>query len=220
MSASPLVPSPLYGLRTWSVVGEHGAERLTGPRRGTPWPADGTWLEARCERPHAAPAPGCDCGIHAWHPGLHGARRVLSSPREIPGVVEVEGPVELHQDGFRAERARPYALLAGPHANARLVRRLADAYGIEAVAVGDAGAIVAWCRARGLGLTQDVLERLLGPEVVAEERRMRRRRTRIVRLRIAAAVAAIAVLVGIGIAATDDPGDRTLYGRTGEVHGR
>jgi hypothetical protein len=220
MSAPALVPSPLYGLRTWSVVGEHGAERLAGPRQGTPWPADAAWLEARCDGGHPAPAPGCDCGIHAWHSGLHGARRVLALPREIPGVVEAEGAVELHHDGFRAERARPYALFAGPHANAPLVRRLADAYGIDAVAVGDADAIVAWCRARGLGMAPDVLERLLGPEVVAEARRTRRRRARTFRFRIAAAVATIAVLVGVGIAATDSPGDRTLNGRAGEVRVR
>ena len=220
MSTPALVPSPLYGLRTWSVAGERGAERLAGPRQGTPWPYDGAWLEARCEELHAAPAPGCDCGIHAWHAGAHGARRVLALPREIPGVVEAEGAVELHHDGFRAERARPYALFAGPHANARLVRRVADAYGIDAVAVHDPDAIVAWCRARGVGLAPDVLERLLGPDVVAEARRVRRRRARTFGLRIAAALAAIAVLVGVGIAATDSPGDRTLNGRAGEIRVR
>jgi hypothetical protein len=220
MSAPALVPSPLYGLRTWSAIGEQGAERLAGPRQGTPWPSDGAWLEARCDQSHSAPAPGCDCGIHAWHPGPQGARRVLALPREVPGVVEAEGAVELHHDGFRAERARPYALFAGPRANAQLVRRLAGAYGIDAVAVGDAEAIVAWCRARGLGLAPDVLERLLGPDVVAEARRARRRRVRLVGLRIAAALAAIALLVGVGIAATDSPGDRTLNGRTGEVRVR
>jgi hypothetical protein len=155
------------------------------------------------------------------HPDATAAStRGIPARAEVPGVVEAEGAVELHHDGFRAERARPHALFAGPHANAQLVRRLAGAYGIEAVAVGDADAIVAWCRARGLGVTQDVLERLLGPEVVAEARRVRRRRARLVGLRIAAAVAAIAVLVGVGLAATGSPGDRTLSGRTGEIRVR
>jgi hypothetical protein len=220
MSAPPLVPSPVYGLRTWTAVGAQGAERLAGPRQGTPWPTDGAWLEARCSGDHAAPAPDCDCGIHAWHPGPHGARRLLASWREIPGVVEAEGAIELHQDGFRAERGRPYALFAGPHANARLTRRLADAYGIEAIGADDADAIVAWCRARGLGLAPDVVEELLGPDAVAAARRARRRRTRVAGLRIAAVAAAIAVLVAIGLAATGDPGDRTLGGRTGEVQVR
>jgi hypothetical protein len=218
MSAPPFVPSPLYGLRTWTATGAQGDERLAGPRQGTPWPTDGEWLEAGCDRSHRAPAPGCDCGIHAWHPGLHGARRVLMSWREIPGVVEAEGAVELHEDGFRAERARPYVLFAGPHANVRLSRRLADAYRIDVVGVDDADAIVAWCRARGLGLAPDVVEELLGPDAVAATRRARRARVRGTRLRIAAAVAVIAVLVAIGLAATGDPGDRTLHGRTGPVH--
>jgi hypothetical protein len=217
MSAPPLVPSPVYGLRTWTAVGPHGDERLAGPRQGTPWPTDGAWLEARCEQGHAAPAPGCDCGIHAWHPGRHGARRVLVMRREIAGVVEAAGAIELHQDGFRAERGRPYALFAGRNANTHLVKRLADAYGIEAVAVSDADAIVAWCRARGLGLAPDVVEELLGPDAIAEAERERHARRRGAGIRIAAALAVIAVLVGIGLATTHHPDDCTLFGRTGEI---
>jgi len=220
MSAPPLVPSPIYGLRTWSAIGEQGSERLEGPRQGNPWPTGGEWLQARCDRSHRAPAPGCDCGIHAWHPDPHGARRVLLSRREIPGVVEAEGAVELHHDGFRAERARPHALLQPPHANARLTRRLADTYGVEVVAVADADSIVAWCRASGLGLSTDVVDQLLGPDAVAAARRARRKRSRVTGLRIAAAVATIAVLVAIGLAATDDPGERRLHGRTGPVQAR
>lgn len=220
MSAAPLVPGPVYGLRTWAAVGAQGQERLAGPRQETPWPVGGAWLEARCEQPHAAPAPDCECGIHAWHPTRSGARRVLASWREVAGVVEAEGAIEVHQDGFRAERARPYALLVGPHANTRLVRRLADAYGVDAVGVDGPDAIVAWCRARGLGLDSGVVETLLGPDAVAAARGERRRRARTSILRVAAALAAIAVLVWIGLSATSNPGDRTLHGRTGEVHVR
>jgi hypothetical protein len=218
MSAPPLVPSPVYGLRTWTAVGAQREERLAGPRQGTPWPTDGAWLEARCVHDHAAPAAGCDCGIHAWHPRARGARRVLASRREIPGVVEAAGAIELHQDGFRAERGRPYALFAGPNANTHLLRRLADAYGIEAVGVADADAIVAWCRARGLGLAPDVVEDLLGPDAVVAARRERLARRRAAGIRIAAMLAVIAALVAIGLATSDDPGDCTLFGRTGEIH--
>jgi hypothetical protein len=217
MSAPPLVPSPVYGLRTWAAVGPQGDERLAGPRLGTPWPTAGAWLEARCDGGHTAPAAGCDCGIHAWHPGRHGARRVLALRWEIPGVVETEGAVEVHHDGFRAERGRPYALFVAPHANAQRARRLADAYGIEAVGVSGADAIVAWCRARGLGLAPDVVEGLLGPDAIAEARRERRARIRGARIRIAAVLAVIAVLVGVGVATTGKPADCTLFGRTGEV---
>jgi hypothetical protein len=218
MSAPPLVPSPVYGLRTWAAVGPQGDERLAGPRLGTPWPTAGAWLEARCDGDHTAPAAGCDCGIHAWHPGRHGARRVLALRWEIPGVVETEGAVEVHHDGFRAERGRPYALFVAPHVNERRARRLADAYGIDAVGVSGADAIVAWCRARGLGLAPDVVEELLGPDAIAEARRERRARIRGARVRIAAVLAVIAVFVGIGLATTGKPADCTLFGRAGEVH--
>jgi hypothetical protein len=218
MSAPPLVPSPVYGLRTWTAVGPQGDERLAGPRQGTPWPDDGAWLEARCPHDHDAPAAGCDCGIHAWHPGRHGARRVLALRWEIPGVVEAAGAIELHQDGFRAERGRPYALFVGPHANALRARRLADAYGIEAVRVDGPDAVVAWCRARGLGLTPDVVEELLGPDAIAARQRERRERRRRAGIRIAAMLAVIAALVAIGLVTTDQPDDCTLSGRTGEIH--
>jgi hypothetical protein len=210
VSAPALVPSPLYGLRTWSVVGERGSERLAGPQRATPWPAAGGWLDAGCPRGHAAPAPACECGIHAWHPHARAARRVLAIRREVPGVVEASGAIEVHRDGFRAERARPFALLLTPRANAALVGRLAAAYGAQIVPVDGPGAILAWCRERGLGLQPAVLDELLGPPA-------RRRPRRGARLRTAAALAAIAALLVVGIVATDDPGDRKLFGRTGEV---
>src|SRR5689334_20714480 len=112
MTAAPLVPSPLYGLRTWSVAGTHGEERLAAPQRGVAWPAGGDWLVARCDvdPSHDAPARGCVCGIHAWHPSRRAARRVLGRRGVIAGVVEASGAIELHRDGFRAERARPRAL--------------------------------------------------------------------------------------------------------------
>ena len=210
-----LLPSPLYGLRTWSVVGASGRERLAGSQQATEWPQAGAWLTAACARDatHAAPAPGCECGIHAWHPSRRAARRVLAVRRDVPGVVEASGEIEVHRDGFRAERARPFAFMVTPRANAALAGRLAAAYDAELAPVEGPDAIMAWCRARGLGLEHEVVDELLGPAAVAEQRR----RSRAKRLRIAAALAGIALLVGIGLVATDDPGDRTLQGRMGEV---
>jgi len=214
MTAPPLVPSPLFGLRTWSVVGERGEERLSGPQQGTPWPVGGAWLHARCAtEQHDAPARACACGIHAWHPGRRGARRVLGPRDAVGGVVEAAGAIELHRDGFRAERARPRALFLGPRANEALIGRLSAAYGAEAVKVRAPRDVVAWCDARGYGLEPGVVDALLGPELVRRERR----RVRLVRLRVAAALAAIALLLAAGLAATSDPGDRPLFGRTGEV---
>lgn len=216
MSAPALVPSPLYGLRTWSVVGARGAERLAGPQLATPWPDGGEWLEASCSEAHAAPAGDCTCGIHAWHPSRRATRRVLAVRSAIPGVVEARGAIEVHRDGFRAERARPYALMVPRRGNAALARRLAAAYDAELVPVDGPRAVLAWCRARGLGLEPGTIEELIGSAGLREQQR----RTRATRLKFAAAVATVAALLGVGLVATDDPGDRTLNGRTGEVRQR
>ena len=218
MSAPALVPSPLYGLRTWSVVGEPGDERLSGPQQPAPWPVAGEWLEATCAAAgsHSAPAPDCACGIHAWHPRRRSARRVLALRRQVAGVVEARGTVELHSDGFRAEQARPFALFLAPGGSAALAGRLAAGYAIDVVPVRGPGEIVDWCRARGLGLEPAVVDELLGPERLAERRRGVRRQ----RLRAAAALVLVAALLGVGLVVTGDPGERTLFGRTGEVHVR
>ena len=52
---------------------------------------------------------------------------------EIPGVVECAGAVEVHREGLRAERARPYALLLLPGANAARAERLAAAHAAQLV---------------------------------------------------------------------------------------
>ena len=221
MSDSPHVPSPLYGLRTWKVVAEGNAERLAGPQQGATWPEGGAWLEATCAHPsgHRAPAQACGCGLHGWHPSRRSARRVLASRREIPGIVEACGAIEVHEEGFRAERARPYALVLAPGRNACLVRRLAEVYCAQVVEADGADAVLAFSRARGLGLDESVVAQLLGPMRAEQYRRARRARARSNALRLVAAVAAAALLVVAGLQlATDPPGDRVLHGRTGEIH--
>lgn len=218
MSDTPLVPTPLYGLRTWTVVGERGAERLASPHQGATWPPGGAWLEATCAQSPGHP-PTHGCGLHAWHPSRRSARRVLAGHREIPGIAEARGAIEVHEVGFRAERARPYALVLAPGRNARLVRRLAEAYGAQVVEADGPDAVLASCRARGLGLDESIVAELLGPVKAEECRRGRRERARADALRLAAAVAVVALLVVAGLrVATDPPGDRVLHGRTGEIH--
>lgn len=217
MSDLPLVPSPLYGLRTWTVVGDAGSERLAGPHQTLTWPPAGAWLEATCAAGHVSPARDCACGVHAWHPRPRWARRVFATRGTVPGVVEASGAIEVHEDGFRAQRARPYALVLPPGRNARLVGRLAVAYGVPVVEADNPDAVLDWCRARGLGLDEAVVTELLGP-AAEERRRVSRRRARTQALRTAAVLAAVALLLVLGLVATDRPGDRTLYGRTGEIH--
>ena len=146
---------------------------------------------------HAAPAPDCECGIHAWHPTRSGARRVLASRREVAGVVEAEGAIEVHQRRLpRRARAAVRAAASAPHANARLVAPARGRLRRRRRSASTApDAIVAWCRARGLGLDAGGgRASCSGPSAVAAARRERRRRARTSVLRVAAALAAIAVL--------------------------
>jgi hypothetical protein len=217
----PLVPGPLYGLRTWRVVSDDGRERLAGLHHGGDWPIGGDWLEATCTTAggHASPGPECMCGIHAWHPRATSARRVLASRRELAGVVEARGAVEVHEEGFRAESARPHALVAARDRNDKLVRRLAEIYGTGVIEVRRPCDLLAWCRERGLGLDEHVVADLLGGPGRLESRRRTRRRNNA--LRVGAAVVLATAMVGLGAHfAVDPPGPHSLYGRTGWVHVR
>jgi hypothetical protein len=212
----PLVPGPIYGLRTWTVSGEPGHERLTGPHRTTPWPDGGALLDAECSATpaHAPPHATCECGLHAWHPSRASARRVCGVRREVPGILEASGAVELHPDGFRAERGRPYALVLLPGGNASRLERLAEAYDAELLRLDGPDALLAHCRDRGLGLNENVVAELVGTEPAAVRRRRRRRRG----VLAAVGVAAVAVALG-GIAVAVDPGTdhgKVVKGRGGE----
>jgi hypothetical protein len=216
VSNAPLVPGPIYGLRTWTVSGEPGHERLTGPHRTTPWPDAGALLDAECSvtPAHAPPHATCECGLHAWHPSRAAARRVCGVRREVPGILEASGAVEVHADGFRSERGRPHALVLLPGGNARRLERLAQAYDAELLRLDGPDALLAHCRDRGLGLGEDVVAELVGPETSAVRRRRRRRRG----VLAAVGVAAVAVALG-GIAVAVDPGTdhgKVVKGRGGE----
>jgi hypothetical protein len=217
VSDLPLVPGPIYGLRTWAVTGAPGHERLTGPHRTTPWPAGGALLDAECSAtpPHTPPGATCECGLHAWHPSRAAARRVCGVRREVPGILEASGAVEVHADGFRAQRGRPHALVLLPGGNARRLERLAETYDLELLRVDGPEALLAHCRERGLGLDQRVVDELVGTESLTARRHERRRRGVLAAVGIAAAAVALA-----GIAVAVDPGTehgKVLKGRAGEV---
>jgi hypothetical protein len=221
VTETPLVAGPLYGLRTWVVAGEPGAERLAGPQSGAPWPDGGAWLHAACARDaaHRAPAHDCVCGVHALHPDAHNARRVLASRREVAGIVECHGAVEVHAEGFRAARGRPHALVVTPMRNAALAGRLARAYGAEVVEVHGPAELADWCRERGLGLDATVVDGLLGPGATARSRRERRRRTRRLVAGLTAWLVGSVILALIAAAALPDPeGPHDVFGRAGHFH--
>ena len=220
MSDVPLVAGPVYGLRTWVVVGPPGEERLAGPHSSTPWPDGGQWLTATCARDpaHHAPEHDCVCGLHAWHPDRQTARRVLAPRREIAGVVECDGAIEVHPEGFRAERGRPRALVVTPMRNRALVTRLATAYAAEVATVDGPDHLVAWCRERDLGLEPAVVDTLLGPGTVRAFRAAARRRTRLFVGGIAAFIVGAILLALLASALLPDPeGPHVVRGRVGEV---
>jgi hypothetical protein len=106
-TAAPDLIAPLVGFRNWRVI--DGV--LSSPY------APLSWREpvvcARCLRErHRAPAPGCDCGISAYHePDL---RFSSVDFRGVSGIVSVWGHVEVHEDRLRAEYARVEALAMHP----------------------------------------------------------------------------------------------------------
>jgi hypothetical protein len=199
VSSAPLVPGPLYGLRTWRVVTHDGRERLSAPQRGTPWTPGEGWIEATCGEDHPAPAADCGCGIHAWHPRRASARRILRSRFDLPGIVEADGAVEVHEDGFRAQRARPYAFVRLPGRNPYVIERLAAAYGAEVLDLRRPEELLAVCRERRLGLEEPVVEDLIGAEAIAERRRARARQRRNDVLRVVAALLVVAVIYALAL---------------------
>lgn len=220
MTDTPLFADSLYGLRFWRVtVDASGDEWLSAPHQDTPWPPGGQWLHAQCPTGHGAPAAGCDCGAHAWHPRRRSVRDVLAVRGSVPGIVEAQGSIEVHEDGFRAERARPHALLATPYANRALIQRLADRYAASVVEVSGPRALLAYCRARSIGMNDEVVASLLGQGDPAERKRARFRQAgkNALRMAVAFAIAVAMVVLGLELA-VDPPGDRTLFGRSGEVH--
>jgi hypothetical protein len=220
VKTDPLLPGRLYGLRTWRVVDAGGERRLAGPYQNTPWPTDGRPMRAVCVRggAHAAPAPGCQCGVHALHPRRRSARRVLAGRRDVPGVLEAWGDVELHESGFRAAYGRPCALILQPGRNEQLIRALAGEYRADVLELRKPDELLAHCRARKLGLDEAVVDELLAPGKAEQRRRARRRRASTNVLRVVRAVAIGVVMWAAGTQLLTDPhGTRVLYGRTGAI---
>jgi hypothetical protein len=215
VSDTPLFADSLFGLRFWKVLRDEGGEALAGPLQKTPWPEGGQWLHAQCPKGHAAPAPDCECGVHAWHPRRSSARDVLAARGTVPGIVEAQGAIEVHEDGFRTARARPYALFIKPGSNAALICRLADRYDAAVVEVRGPRELLAYCREQHIGMEEQVVSDLLGTGDLRERRRARFRKDA---LRLVAALLLAGVLTGAGLALTSkEPPGTKLYGRTGEI---
>jgi hypothetical protein len=111
--SAPDAIQPIRAWRVWKAVRMPDGSVLLGSLVGrTAWPR-GEAMRAHCRRSgHPAPSAGCSCGIYAHRSrdaALQHARD--SGPDLIVGEVELWGHVVEHEHGFRAERARPIALM-------------------------------------------------------------------------------------------------------------
>ena len=147
------------GIRKWEVGGDRqGIPRLLGYSNWA-WQPWGKPTIAAClavygaghagDEGEAAPATNCTCGLYAHHPWARKATEdfdLLSgvSPEDdwLIGVVDAWGKLEVHEDGFRAQFARPVLLVAGtPEAGEETdtLDRVAAEYRCSTVRVDSAG---------------------------------------------------------------------------------
>jgi hypothetical protein len=150
---------PLVGFRIWRGGPLRGEPRLSSAHQLGRWPR-GADARATClpwDRPvpptHAAPDPGCACGIHAFFSRdlLEAYLSELRPPRAlgerlfyVAGVVLGWGRVAVGVDGWRAEWGRPAALLRrdAPPEVAEWTERAALRYGVPVVEDRSAASVV------------------------------------------------------------------------------
>jgi len=142
---------PLIGYRCWLVEDRPGGPQLCGVLTQIEW-ADrpGAWTRAFCSRlpvavrrgtrDHSEEVPHayCTCGLYAYH-GLSGEGyddlvEVPKGPgfEVVWGAVVAAGRVLAYEEGWRAQYARPVALLQRSDSGPR-VRGVADQLGIPVV---------------------------------------------------------------------------------------
>jgi hypothetical protein len=106
------VLGPIYGYRAWRLRGS-GLYSFSGWR---PWPNDEPkaalcWKNFTPWGNHCAPGYWCHCGIHAW---IDIPPKKAYSPQGMTpvwGIVELSGRAIEHDWGYRAQYARPVAIV-------------------------------------------------------------------------------------------------------------
>ena len=106
----PVLADYVIGYRSWrpGKEGEQGELRAIGAIEAT-WRPGVSTAACRLRSPWA-PDPGCECGLYATH-GVPDA--MLDASMIVLGAVRAWGDVQVHREGFRAERMQLLALLAG-----------------------------------------------------------------------------------------------------------
>ena len=150
--------TPLVGYRGWLVRDN----ALVSCYRDVEWPV-GKPLQSECIRPTyregqgVFPAPpkhywsphiSCTCGMYALHeyPKVwqehEGKRRASVKPwpsEAVTGMIQGWGRIIVGDKGFRAQYAKPVALVARPRSKRwpEVIERLAERYGLEIVDARD-----------------------------------------------------------------------------------
>ncbi len=155
-----------YGDYRWADGGQPTRASCASTRRWfffpRHWPLD---------RP---PVGSCHCGLYANHPwarNLESEYREISDPqtytyRPAFGVIEAWGDLELHEDGFRAEFARPIILFSArsaPEAERELQAEAARLYECELVVVDSAEQMEMEMLLADRGLDQKFVRETMAP---------------------------------------------------------
>lgn len=208
----PLLVGRIHGLRRWSLGLEDGRIRLGSSYTNFWWepggvPTTATCSEGSLRRRHKPPGKRCGCGLYALHPGRGSASEVLQAenlhglPSEVYGIVEAWGRVEVHETGFRAEFARPVALILHLQQSGtdwgELVGKIARAYGADVLVVSRPGEVAEYCRQHDLGLDPGTVAELLPvaqPNAIPAETSSRKSRRKLGDL-VTQAIVVVASLV-------------------------
>jgi hypothetical protein len=147
---APDLIEPIVGFRSWRIFRSGDAiGELSSPYFPVTWSE--RVLRADCRRqrtveelleePHAAPAPGCSCGISAYHEPTTSFSEV--DFRAVSGIVTVWGRIELDRGGMRAQLARVEALGLNDRSSRRqqqAVRHVAGDLGVDLINLREVGA--------------------------------------------------------------------------------
>lgn len=150
MTAEP-VARPVVGFRRW-IPASTGAllsttEALSGgdpavlaPQARHAWARAGSQAQAWCSARERAglcdAAAVCSCGLHAYT-----APRHWEHDGFVHGVIVAWGRIVVHQQGFRAQYARPVAFLESP---ADWLAPIADRYGVPVLSGSELVRYAGW----------------------------------------------------------------------------
>jgi hypothetical protein len=139
------VAAPYVAFRHWNVDGDRLFSVGRHPLSDVSCPSGSAW-RGRIEWPvdrltalpcSAGPAPtlGCSCGVYATRALKDPGRAWRNCPRyerHVIGAVALWGRVVEHEWGYRAQHARPVALLEGYGAE-----RIAETYGVPVLSADE-----------------------------------------------------------------------------------